>query len=111
MADSILQVADAVRSLGGGGDPAGLSTALVHVRSDGAVEVVIHALVPAGPDQLADLGGLGVEVVDASVVPGVGGEGPSGLVQAWVPAERLEAVAGLPWVAAVTPPAYPPTGG
>ena len=88
-----------------------MSTALVHVRSDGFIEVVIHALVPAGPDQRAGLDSLGVEVLDASVVPGAGGTGPSGLVQAWVPADRVTAVAGLPWVAAVTPPAYPPTGG
>ena len=111
--DSIRQVGSAVDAARARGetDLSGLSNGLVHVNSAGAVEVVLHAAAPVGEAQLADLTRLGVEVIDNSQTPAVGGQPAGGLVQAWVPADRLPAVAGLPWILAVTPPSYPPTGG
>ena len=95
----------------GTADLAGLSDQLVHVRADGAIEVVVHASAPVGPEQLGELRAEGAEVVDASATPAADDGAAGALVQAWVPAGRLGAVERLAWVAAVTPPAYPPVGG
>ncbi|HEX7277256.1 MAG TPA: hypothetical protein VF244_07760 [Acidimicrobiales bacterium] len=100
VADAILQAA-----------ASGVSSSLVHVRGDGAVEVVLHAAAPVTPAQLGELAGVGAEVVSTAETPTGPGQPAAGLVQAWVPAGALPAVADLPWVVAVTPPAYPPTGG
>jgi hypothetical protein len=104
VADAINQVAAKVLAAATGADLASLSNSLVHVRADGAIEVVLHASHPVSAEELDELRRVGAEIgpVLAS---------PAALVQAWVPARQVPAVAALPWVAAVTPPSYPSTGG
>ncbi len=103
IADSLVQMAARVLAAGGAGR-ASLSNSLVHVRADGAIEVVLHSLVPIGAGQRADLARLGVDV---GLVSGL----PAPMVEAWAPPGQLEALAALGWVAAITPPAYPSGGG
>jgi hypothetical protein len=113
VADVLLQKAARVRAARAAGSPdlAALSDGLVRVRADGALEVVLHARSPVGAVELADLRDRQVDVVDVSSTPAVSGQSSAGLVQAWVPVDRIDAVGRLEWVAAVTPPAYPPAGG
>lgn len=94
-----------------GADPAALSTALVHVRRDGAVEVLLHTATTVTPAQLEELRRLGAEVVGSTATPAVAGQAPGSMVQAWVPAAQIAAVDALPWVAAVTAPSYGSAGG
>lgn len=106
---AIAAVATARR--GGGADLAGLSTGVVHVRGDGFIEVVLHTGVPVVAAQVDETRRLGAEVVGTLVTPATAGEPAGGQLQLWVPAEGVPAVGALPWVAAVTPPAYPTAGG
>jgi Subtilase family len=80
-----------------GADPAGL-------------DLQLHATGTVGPAQLAQLTALGVTVRSSSArfaaVPGVALP-QAGLVHAAVPAGALDAVAALPWVAAVRPAIRP----
>ncbi len=101
--------AEAARSRGA--DPAALSTALVHVRRDGAVEVLLHTVTTVTPAQLEELRRLGAEVVGSTLTPAVAGQAPGSMVQAWVPADRIATLDAMPWVAAVTPPSYGSAGG
>ena len=95
----------------GSAELSGLSTAVVHVRADGAIEVALHTPEAVTAAQLDEIRSLGVQVVVSVSTPAVGGAAPGGLVQAWVPADRMASVAELPWVAAVTTPSYGSTGG
>ena len=113
VADILLQAAagvDAARARGPS-DLARLSNDVVHVRSDGAIEVALHAGAAVVPAELAELGRLGGEVVVSATTPSVPGSGAGAVVQAWVPADRLTDVASLAWVASVTPPSYGRAGG
>jgi hypothetical protein len=101
--------ADAARARGA--DPAALSTALVHIRRDGAVEVLLHTVTSVTPAQLDELRRLGAEVVGSTPTPAVAGQAPGSMVQAWVPAARVATLDALPWVAAVTAPSYGSAGG
>lgn len=83
-----------------GTDPSELSSPLLHVRTDGNVELVIRATGAIGPEQQADLQRLGVEVT----------RNQTNLVQAWVPHEVILDVAALPWVASLSPPSYASVG-
>jgi hypothetical protein len=102
--DSISRLAGAVASArqSGTADLSGLSTAFLHVRADGAIEVVLRSSDPISPDRQAELQTLGAEVV--------GRIGDNG-IQVWVPADKLSAVAGLPWVTSVSAPSYSQVGG
>lgn len=74
------------------------SDALVRVRPSGELELVFHAYNAVGEEEIADLRSLGAEIVIVLEDPG--------LIQAWVPPDRVDEAAALPWVAAVTPPDY-----
>lgn len=112
-ADSIVRMAAQVEAARAQGrtDLAGLSDGVVHVRPDGAIEILVHATVPVGQEELAELRGQGAEIVTTSATPAVGGQPSTGLVQAWLPPARLGEVSNLAWVGAVTPPAYGSAGG
>jgi hypothetical protein len=94
-----------------GADPSRLSSGVVHVRADGAIEVVLHTTATVTAAQLAEVRRLGAEVVVTTATPAVAGQAPASLVQVWVPAGKIAAVDALPWVAAVTAPSYGTTGG
>ncbi|MGH9280993.1 MAG: hypothetical protein ACRD12_23260 [Acidimicrobiales bacterium] len=111
LVQTALQVIGA-RARGASGDQlAALSTPVVHVRADGAVEVAIHADRVVGDTELEALRRAGVQVVTTATTPAVPGQAPTSVVQAWVPAEKLPVVSGLAWIASITPPAYGITDG
>ena len=87
-----------------------LGTELVGVDGGGALDLQLHATAAVGSAQLAQLRGLGVTVRSSSAqfaaVPGAALP-QAGLVHAAVPADKLDAVAALPWVAAVRPASRP----
>jgi hypothetical protein len=87
------------------------SDQFVHVRADGAIEVAVHATRVTGSTESTELRGLGAEVVTVTTTPAVAGSPPTTLIVAWVPADRLTAVAALPWVGALTAPSYGQAGG
>jgi NAD(P)-dependent dehydrogenase (short-subunit alcohol dehydrogenase family) len=76
-----------------------LSNPLVRVNADGKIELVFHAAGAIGAAEVQDLVALGADIVITLT-------SPAGLIQAWVPYQQVEAAAALPWVVAVTPPAY-----
>src|SRR5690349_6786485 len=80
-----------------------LDNDIVPVGADGSIEVSVWSVAPATEEQRADLAALGASVTDR-LKSGRGTFVPSvGLLDAWVPADRLEDLAALAWVAAVTP--------
>ena len=79
-------------------DPSALSNDIVHVDRDGRIELALHSARPVGQAEQAALERMGA--VDVVVVAS------AGLIQAFVPAHAVTAVSSLPWVAAVTTPAY-----
>jgi Subtilase family len=87
-----------------------LGADLVGVDASGALELQLHATAAVGSAQLAQLRGLGATVrsssADFAAVPGAALP-QAGLVHAVVPADKLDAVAGLPWVAALRPVTKP----
>jgi subtilase family protein/HYR domain-containing protein len=76
-----------------------LSSPLVRVSPTGKIELVFHAAGPIGDAEVRDLEALGADIVTRLT-------SPAGLIQAWVPYQQVEVAAALPWVVAVTPPAY-----
>ncbi len=74
-----------------------LSTPFVHVRNDGAIQVYFY-LSRVGPAELSALAGYEAEVEVALE--------QEGLVQAWIPFDRIEEVADLPFVERVGRPHY-----
>lgn len=85
---------------------------LVGVDASGALDLQLHAGGQVGRAQLAQLTALGATVRSSSAdfvaVPGVALP-QAGLVHASVPVGALDAVAALPWVAAVRPAIKPQT--
>jgi hypothetical protein len=81
-------------------DLSALSNPLVRVNAAGKIELVFHAAGAIGTTEVQDLQALGADIVITLT-------SPAGMIQAWVPYQQVEAAAALPWVAAVTPPAYP----
>ncbi len=83
---------------------------LVGVDASGGLDLQLHATGAVAAAQLAQLRALGVTVRSSSAqfaaVPGASLP-QAGLVHAAVPADKLDAVAGLPWVAAVRPATRP----
>jgi hypothetical protein len=80
-------------------DLSALSSPLVRVSPTGKIELVFHAAGPVGDAEERDLQALGADIVTRLT-------SPAGLIQAWVPYQQVETAAALPWVVAVTPPAY-----
>ncbi|MFN7954475.1 MAG: PKD domain-containing protein [bacterium] len=72
-------------------------SSLVRMRADGLRQVYVHAL-PGSRVERGALEALGAHVERTTDRLGV--------VQAWVPADRLDAIAALPGVRKVTPPTY-----
>jgi hypothetical protein len=87
-----------------------LGADLVGVDAGGGLDLQLHATGAVGAAQLAQLRGLGVTVRSSSAqfaaVPGAALP-QAGLVHAAVPVDKLDAVAALPWVAAVRPVSRP----
>ncbi|HST67699.1 MAG TPA: S8 family serine peptidase [Mycobacteriales bacterium] len=85
---------------------------LVGVDAAGSLDLQLHAGTQVGKAQLAQLTALGATVrsssADFAAVPGVALP-QAGLVHASVPVGALDAVAALPWVAAVRPAIKPAT--
>ena len=85
---------------------------LVGVDATGSLDLQLHAGGQVGKAQLTQLAALGVTVrsssADFAAVPGVALP-QAGLVHAAVPVGALDAVAALPWVAAVRPVTKPQT--
>lgn len=77
--------------------PQKLSTPLVKVDEDGEVEVYIHCN-ETGEDNIERLNALGLttEVVNQKY----------GIIQGWLPYDRLEEAAELGFVSKITPPSY-----
>jgi hypothetical protein len=113
IADALAQAGAKVQAARarGASDLGGLSTPIVHVRANGDIEVAIHATRVTGSTESSELRGLGAEVVSNTTTPAVPGSPPASLIVAWVPADRLAAVAALPWIGALTPPSYGQAGG
>jgi hypothetical protein len=89
-----------------GRSPAAQSNRLVRVRADGAIEVNVWARGQVANRERAELIRLGARIVATASGPARRGRPSYGLFHAAVPAERIDAVAALDWVAAVTPPDY-----
>lgn len=73
--------------------------------------MVLHTAVAVTGRQLDELRRLGAEIVVTTATPALAGQAPGSLVQAWVPARRIADMEILPWVSAVTAPAYARTDG
>jgi hypothetical protein len=80
-------------------DLSALSNPLVRVNADGKIELVFHAAGVIGSAEENDLLALGADIVVTLT-------SPAGMIQAWLPYQQVDAAAALPWVVAVTPPAY-----
>ena len=89
-----------------------LSDGVLGVGPTGALDVSVHAVGPVGKAEAAQLAALGATVksssADFAAVPGVALP-DAGLIDASVPADELDAVAALPWVAALRPAIRPAT--
>jgi len=68
----------------------------VPVRDDGKLQLELHGNGAVTDAQKADLTTLGADIVAAGTQVGI--------VDAWVPFARVDEVAALPWVVAVTVP-------
>ena len=81
-----------------------LSNPLVKVNEDGAIHIYIHVST-LGADEKAKLERheVAIEIANEEL----------GIVQAWIPFDRIDDVAELPFVIRITPPSYgtPRTGG
>jgi hypothetical protein len=89
-----------------------LSDGILGIHPDGSLDVTVHALGSVGRAETSQLAALGATVqassADFATVPGV--DLPdAGLIDASVPADKLDAVAALPWVAALRPATRPAT--
>jgi hypothetical protein len=75
-----------------------LSNDLLHVDAAGRIELLFHAAGIIGAGEEQDLKALGAEIVIKLE--------SFGMIQAWVPYDKVEEAALLDWVVAVTPPDY-----
>jgi hypothetical protein len=91
-------------------DVSELSDNLLHVRSNGAIELVFHAATSVSQVEESELEALGAEIVisTAGLTWPEQMQPPAGLgqIQAWLPYDRVYEAAQLGWVTAVTPPDY-----
>jgi hypothetical protein len=79
-------------------DLSNLSNDLLHVDAAGRIELLFHAAGMIGVGEEKDLEALGAEIVIKLE--------SYGMIQAWVPYDKVEEAASLGWVVAVTPPDY-----
>jgi PKD domain len=79
------------------------SNGAVSVSSDGAVDVTVWAREQVSNRELADLRRLGAKIETSASGPAQRGKPQYGVIAASVPYDRLEDVAALTWVAALTP--------
>ena len=79
---------------------------VVRARGDGRVQLAFHSKSPTGPGEQAALTALGATGIRTlSRVAGL--DLPrTGILEAWVPRDKVEAAGKLPWVASVRSPAY-----
>lgn len=75
--------------------------AAIRVSEKGEIDLVFHAVETAGPDEAKQLEALGARVVSILDMPPELEVGPIGIIRAWVPYDKVEQAAELPWVAAV----------
>ena len=87
-------------------DLSALSNAVLHVTPSGKIELLLHAAKATGPSEEADLENLGATIVSRLQRPPDSNLPPAGMIQAWVPYDKVAAAAALPWVVAVTSPSY-----
>jgi len=83
-----------------------LTGGALDIRPDGGIDLQLHAFGPVGAAQAVQLRDLGATVLSSSAGFAVvaGAELPAvGLVRAVVPYDKVDAVAALPWVAAIRP--------
>ena len=98
--------ANVARERGAGRSATRASNAAVRATADGSIEVAIWSKEPIGGRERADLAKLGAAPTASFSRGAQKGKPAVGVVQAVVPAERLEDVAALDWVGAVTPVDY-----
>jgi len=87
-------------------DPSILSNDLVRINPAGEIELAIHAVDPIDADREAELIALGAKISSRLNAPLLNLP-PVGIVEAWIPHDRVSDAAALPWVVAVTAPSYP----
>ena len=78
--------------------------AAVRVSEQGEIELVFHAFSTAGSEEAKQLEALGAKIVTVLDTPTELTLAPVGMIHAWVPFNRVEEAAALPWVAAVMTP-------
>ncbi|MDP1849050.1 MAG: PKD domain-containing protein [Solirubrobacteraceae bacterium] len=98
--------ADVAAARRAGRSPAGASHRLVRVRTDGSIEVNVWAHGQVSNRERAQLIRLGARIVATASGPARRGRPAYGLFHAAVPADDIDAVAALDWVAALTTPDY-----
>jgi hypothetical protein len=107
VASSVEQLAaDVGQARAAGRSPRALSNDVLKATSEGAIEVNVWALGQVGNRERAELIRLGANLVATATGPARRGQPAYGVFHAAVPHDRLDAVAALEWVAAVTPPDY-----
>jgi hypothetical protein len=89
-----------------GRSPQKLSNTVVKARSNGDVEVNVWGLDQVGGRERADLARLGASIVATATDSAHRGQPAYGFFHAAVPSDRIDDVAALSWVAAVTTPDY-----
>ena len=82
-----------------------LSNDFVHVDADGRIELTFSAAHETGKGEEAALAALGATDIQSLHLPASLGI-DTGMVQAWVPADKVATAARLPWVKALTTPDY-----
>lgn len=102
IASSVQQLVDKITASAGARAariaPSALSNDLLHVDAGGRIELLFHAAGTIGGAEEKALESLGAEIVTKLESPG--------MIQAWVPYDKVDEAASLPWVVAVTPPGY-----
>lgn len=78
--------------------------AAVRVSEQGEIELVFHAISTAGAEEAKQLEALGAKIITVLDTPTELILAPVGMIHAWVPFDRVEEAAALPWVAAVMTP-------
>ena len=84
-----------------------LSNRLLQVSQAGEIEVVVHARHVIGRTQEGELIALGGRIAARLGAPAMATMPAAGIVDVWLPHNMIEKAAQLPWVVAITPPAYP----
>lgn len=83
-----------------------LSDDIVHVTEDGQIEITVHSKTQTGESEELDLLALGARIVTVLILPPELNLQDVGMIQAWVPYDKIDEVADLSWVVAITAPGY-----